>query len=65
MSATILSVEAQSKSLATIILAPLLGWLVDTVGNFSPVGIIGTAIAIAILIVYHTELETNPKIVAK
>ncbi len=59
MSATILSVEAQSKSLATIILAPLLGWLVDTVGNFSPVGIIGTAIAIAILIVYHSELETN------
>lgn len=65
MSATILSVEAQSKSLATIILAPLLGWLVDTVGNFSPVGIIGTTIAIAILIIYHSELETNPEIVAK
>ncbi len=59
MSATILSVEAQSKSLATIILAPLLGWLVDTVGNFSPIGIIGTTIAIAILVVYHSELETN------
>lgn len=65
MSATILSVEAQSKSLATIILAPLLGWLVDTIGNFSPVGIIGTAIAIAILIVYHSELDTNKEIVAK
>ena len=65
MSATILSVEAQSKSLATIVLAPLLGWLVDSVGNFSPVGIVGTAIAIAILVIYHNELETNPEIVTK
>ena len=65
MSATILSVEAQSKSFATILLAPLLGWLVDTVGNFSPVGIVGTAIAIAILIVYHSELETKPEMIAK
>jgi MFS family permease len=62
MGATILSIEAQSKSLATIILAPLLGWLVDTVGNFSPVGIVGTCIAVAILLVYHRELEVNPKI---
>ncbi len=61
MSATILSIEAQSKSLATIILAPLLGWLVDTVGNFSPVGIVGTCIAVAILLAYHRELEVNPK----
>ncbi len=60
MSATILSIEAQSKSLATIILAPLLGWLVDSVGNFSPVGIVGTCIAVAILLAYHSELEVNP-----
>lgn len=65
MSATILSIEAQSKSLATIVLAPLLGWLVDSVGNFSPVGIVGTGIAIAILIAYHSELETHPEFVAK
>ena len=65
MSATILSIEAQSKSLATIILAPLLGLLVDSIGNFSPVGVIGTAIAIAILITYHSELETNQEIIAK
>ena len=62
ISATILSIEAQSKSLATIILAPLLGWLVDRVGNFSPVGIVGTCIAIAILLAYHSELEVKPKI---
>ena len=60
MSATILSVEAQSKSLATIILAPLLGLLVDSVGNFSPVGIVGTCIAVAILLAYRGELEEPP-----
>ncbi|MCG9129363.1 MFS transporter [Candidatus Poribacteria bacterium] len=60
MSATILSIEAQSKSLATIVLAPLLGLLVDLVGNFSPVGIVGACIAVAILIAYHSELEPNP-----
>ncbi|MXV74103.1 MFS transporter [Candidatus Poribacteria bacterium] len=59
-SATILSIEAQSKSLATIILAPLLGLLVDTVGNFSPVGIVGACIAVAILIAYRGELEERP-----
>ena len=60
MSATILSIEAQSKSLATIILAPLLGLLVDSVGNFSPVGIVGTCIAVAILLAYRGALETRP-----
>ena len=60
MSATILSIEAQSKSLATIILAPLLGLLVDTVANFSPVGIVGTCIAVAILLAYRGELEERP-----
>lgn len=60
MSATILSIEAQSKSLATIILAPLLGLLVDSVGNFSPVGIVGTCIAVAILVAYRGELEARP-----
>ena len=60
MGATILSIEAQSKSLATIILAPLLGWLVDSVGNFSPVGIVGSCIAIAILVAYRGELEVSP-----
>jgi len=60
MSATILSIEAQSKSLATIVLAPSLGLLVDLAGNFSPVGIVGACIAVAILLAYHSELEPNP-----
>ncbi|MCE2400439.1 MFS transporter [Candidatus Poribacteria bacterium] len=62
MGATVLSIEAQAKSLATIVLAPLLGWLVDSVGNFSPVGIVGTCIAVTILLAYHSELEADPKI---
>ena len=55
MSATVLSIEAQSKSLATIVLAPSLGWLVDVVGGFWPVGVIGTLIAFAILLVYRNS----------
>ena len=72
MGATVLSIEAQAKSLATIVLAPLLGWLVDKVdiissvgkfspGKFTPIGIVGTCIAVAILFVYHSELEANPE----
>lgn len=53
MSATVLSIEAQSKSLATIVLAPLLGWLVDVVDGFWPVGVFGALIAVAILLVYR------------
>ena len=60
MSATILSIEAQSKSLATIILAPLLGWMIDSVGSFWPVGVVGTCIAVAILLAYQGELEERP-----
>lgn len=68
MGATVLSIEAQVKSLATIIFAPLLGWLVDAfalfssvqVAQFVPIGIVGTCIAIAILLAYHSKLEANP-----
>ncbi len=68
MGATVLSIEAQAKSLATIIFAPLLGWLVDAftpfapveVAQFVPIGIVGTCIAIAILLAYHSKLEANP-----
>ena len=61
MSATILSIEAQSKSLATIILAPLLGLMIDSVGgSFWPVGVVGACIAVAILLAYRGELEEHP-----
>ena len=50
MSATVLSIEAQSQSIATIVLAPLLGWTVDLVGGFWTVGVAGVIIAIAIIL---------------
>ncbi|MXY27719.1 hypothetical protein F4Y59_06110 [Candidatus Poribacteria bacterium] len=56
MSATILSIEAQSQSVATIVLAPLLGWTVDLVGGFWPVGVTGAVIAMVIIL---TGLSLN------
>ena len=50
MNATVLSIESQSQSVATIVLAPLLGWTVDLVGGFWTVGIVGTVIALAIIL---------------
>ncbi len=49
--ATILSVESQAKGLAAMVLAPLLGWLVDTAaasgnaGAFWPVAALGAGLA--------------------
>ena len=50
ISATVLSIEAQSQSVATIVLAPLLGWTVDLVGGFWTVDVAGVVIAIAIIL---------------
>lgn len=50
MTATVLSIESQSQSVATIVLAPLLGWTVDLVGGFWMVGIVGTLIATGIIL---------------
>lgn len=60
MSATILSVESQSKSLAAAVMAPLLGWLVDGgrtsghsgVERFWPVAVLGIVISAAMLLVW-------------
>ena len=45
--ATVLSIESQSKSLATMLLAPFLGWTVDRLagGSFWPVAATGLALA--------------------
>ena len=61
MTATVLSIESQSKSAATVVLAPLLGWAVDIVGGFWPIGVVGTVIAAAI-IVTPTKNCNLPKI---
>ena len=50
MNATVLSIESQSQSVATIGTAPLLGWTVDLVGGFWTVGVVGTVIALAIIL---------------
>ena len=50
MTATVLSIESQSQSVATIVLAPLLGWTVDLVGGFWTIGVVGTVIAAAIIL---------------
>lgn len=46
--ATILSIESQAKSIFTMIVAPLLGFIVDCCG-FWPVGVLGAIIALAAL----------------
>ncbi len=61
MTATVLSIESQSKSAATVVLAPLLGWAVDLVGGFWPIGVVGTVITAAI-IVTPTKNCNLPKI---
>lgn len=53
--ATVLSIESQSKRFATMILAPSLGWLIDSVrvheigGEFWPIGAVGAIIAVVML----------------
>jgi len=44
--ATLLSVESQARRVATMALAPALGWAVDTTGAFWPLGVAGVAVAL-------------------
>ena len=62
--ATVLSVESQAKSLATMLMAPLLGWFIDRardhhvgIGEFWPIGIMGAVIALGFFL---TAAEKNP-----
>ncbi len=54
--ATILSVESQSKGLAAMVLAPLLGWLVDAAsvsgspGAFWPIGVLGAVLGLIMVV---------------
>ena len=50
MGATVLSIESQARSFATMLLAPLLGLAVDSVGGFWPVGVVGVFVATGILL---------------
>ncbi|WP_157605403.1 MFS transporter [Schlesneria paludicola] len=68
--ATLLSIESQAASLATLILAPLLGWLIDlatfleastTERSFWPIAIIGAIPAI----LFSIRRQTLPTAVSK
>lgn len=52
MGATVLSIESQSKSFSTMILAPLLGLLVDHFG-FTPLAVVGIIISGLALVTYY------------
>ena len=62
--ATVLSIENQAKSLATMILAPLLGLAVDAVaarglgGELWPVGLVGLIFAVGFLIAGRRSMGT-------
>ncbi len=53
LGATILSIESQSQRLATLIVAPLVGWLIDTIarngwpGHLWPIGLVGVLAGLA------------------
>lgn len=53
--ATLLSVEAQAGSLATVVLAPLIGLAVDVAGSLWPVGAIGAVLALTIVSWSHSD----------
>ena len=50
MGATVLSIESQAKSLATMLLAPILGWAVDLAEAFWPVAVAGVLIATGLIL---------------
>ncbi len=58
--ATLLSVEAQACSLATMILAPAMGVAVDYFGALWPVGAMGTVIAMAVVVARLGETSEQP-----
>ena len=67
--ATILSLESQAKNSAGIVLAPLLGWIVDSVkastwldgdhGKFLPVALVGVLFAAGVLIFRRPALAAG------
>ena len=63
--ATLLSVENQAKSLGTILLAPLLGYLVDVVrvhgpgGPFWPIGVVGILVAFSFRLTYSRGRDSG------
>jgi len=64
--ATILSIESQAKSLSTMIIAPLIGFLVDLVSRYEigssefwPLAVIGSIIAVIFFGTRRREVKAN------
>ena len=58
--ATILSIESQSRSAAAMILAPAMGWIIDQFG-FWPLGALGLLVSITMLAsFYRPGIRENP-----
>ncbi|HUV39939.1 MAG TPA: MFS transporter [Planctomycetota bacterium] len=64
--ATILSIESQAGSLATAVLAPIVGYVIDVVrtrgacvggGEFWPIGVLGTLVALAFFLTAKPAAE--------
>ena len=64
--ATVLSIESQGRRLATLLLAPLVGWSIDLTalapagGRFWPIGLIGTAVSVGFLLVRSRLVAHEP-----
>ena len=64
--ATVLSIESQAQRLATMILAPLVGWLIDLArtnefgGEFWPIGVVGAIVALAIILTSRDTKSSSP-----
>ncbi len=48
--ATLLSIESQSHRVATVVLAPLFGWLVDSTGSFGAAAGLAAAVAVGFVV---------------
>ncbi len=65
--ATVLSVESQAKGVAAMVIAPLLGWLVDwatgpDAGSFSgfwPIGVVGALLALVMVVTSGTRFAKH------
>jgi len=57
--ATVLSIESQSRTLAAIVIAPVVGYAVDRLGLW-PVGLVGALLAVAGLMVCRHALGRQP-----
>jgi len=62
MGATVLSIESQGKSFATMLLAPFLGWCVDAAGGFWPIGMVGVLIAAGMLLTVKSNTDSAPAV---